>query len=71
MQVLEAQVAGVRDGVGLGMQPDPGFFEQPEVVAAARIVGEAENPARGPVDDELRLQCVALFLARVVPAVCF
>ena len=53
------------------MQPDPGFFEQPEVVAAARIVGEAENPARGPVDDELRLQGVALFLARVGPALFF
>jgi hypothetical protein len=57
--------------MGLGMQPDPGFFEQPEVVAAARIVGEAENLARGPVDDELRLQGVAFFLARVVPALFF
>lgn len=62
MQVLEAQVAGVRDGVGLGMQPDPGFFEQPEVVAAACIVDEAENPARGPGNDKLRLQSAACFL---------
>ena len=53
------------------MQPDSGFFEQPEVVTAARVVGEAENPARGPVDDELRLQCVASFLARVVTALFF
>lgn len=50
------------------MQPDSGFFEQPEVVAAARIVGEAENLPRGPVDNELRLQGVAFFLTRVVPA---
>jgi len=55
MQFLEAQVAGVRDGVGLGMQLAPGFFEQPEVVAAARVVSKAENPTRGSFDDELRL----------------
>ena len=55
MELLQTHVPGVGDGFGFGMQPDPGFFEQPEVVAAARVVGEAENPARGLIDNELRL----------------
>ena len=71
VELLQPHVPGVGDGFGLRMQPDSGFFEQSEVVAAARIVGEAENPARGPVDLELCLQGVAFFLARVVPALFF
>jgi hypothetical protein len=71
VELVQAHRPGVGNGFGLGMQPDSGFFEQPEVVAAARVMGEAENPARGPVDDELCLQGVAFFLARVVPALFF
>ena len=71
VELVQAHIPGVGNGFSLGMQPDAGFFEQPEVVAAARVVGEAEIPARGLVDDELRLQCVASFLARVVPALFF
>lgn len=68
---LQAPIPRVGAGFGLGMQPNPGLVQQPAVVAAAPVVGEAENPARGPVDDEVRLQGVAVFLARVVPALLF
>ncbi len=71
VELVQAHIPGVGNGFGLGMQPDPGFFEQPEVVAAACVVGEAENLARGPVDHELCLQGVALLLARVVSALFF
>ncbi len=71
MELLQTHIPGVGDGCGLGMESDPGLFEQPEVVVAARVVGEAENLARGLVDDKLRLQGVAFFLARVVPALFF
>lgn len=68
---LQTHVAGVGDGFGIGVQSDARLPEQPEVVAAARFVGDADDPARRLVHDELRLQRVALFLAGVEPALFF
>ncbi len=68
---VQAHVASIDDGFGLGMQPDTGRPEQPEIMAAAGVMGKTDNLARGVVHDELRLQCVALFLARVVAALFF
>ena len=68
MELLQSHALHVSDGFGFGMEPDPGFLEQPKVVAADRVMGEAENRARGPVDDESHLQGATLFLARVAQA---
>jgi hypothetical protein len=71
MQFLQAHVAGVGHGFGVGMEPDGGLLEQPEIMAAARSVGDADDSVRRLVDNELCLQGVALFLARVVAALFF
>ena len=53
------------------MQPDAGLFEQPEIVTTASRVRKAENRVRRLINDELGLQRVTLFLARVVPTLLF
>jgi hypothetical protein len=47
------------------------LLEQPEVLPAASRMGDADNCAGGLLHDELRLQGVAFFLARVVAALLF
>lgn len=71
VQLLQAQVARVGDGLGVGMEANARLLEHPEVVTAASGVCEADDRARRLVDDELRLQGVTLFLARVIPALFF
>jgi hypothetical protein len=63
MHFLQAQVAGVGHGFGVGMEPDPRLLEHPEIMPAASGVREADDRARRLVDDELSLQRVAFFLA--------
>lgn len=53
------------------MQPDAGLFEQPTIVTTASRVREAENRVRRLIDDELELQRVTRFLARVVSTLFF
>jgi hypothetical protein len=55
MHFLQAQVAGVGLSFGVRMQPDFRLLEQPEVVTAAFVMGNADNFARGLIDDDLRL----------------
>ena len=71
MQFLQAQVAGVGHGVGVGMEPDARLFEHSEVMPTTGGVREADDRARRLVDDELGLQRVAFFLARIVAALFF
>jgi len=71
VQLLPAHVARVGDGLGVGMEANARLLEHPEVVTAASGVCEADDRARRLVDDELRLQGVTLFLARVIPALFF
>lgn len=61
----------IDDGFRLRMQSDTGLLEQANVVTAPRVVGKANNRAGSPVNDELRLQRVARFLVRIVPALFF
>ncbi len=63
MKFLQAHIAGVGNGCGVGMELDVGLLEQPEVMATSRVMSEADNLVRRLVDNELRLQRVALFLA--------
>ncbi len=65
VQRLQAHVARVGDGLGVGMEANARLLEHPEVVPADSGVYEADDRARLLVDDELRLQGVTLFLARV------
>jgi hypothetical protein len=55
MYFLQAQVAGVSLGFGIGMQPDFRLFEQPEVVATAFVMGNANDLACSLINDNLRL----------------
>ncbi len=71
MDFWQTHVAGIDDGFGLGMQPDSGLLEQSKVMTAPRVVSKADDPARRLVDDELGLQRVAFFLARIVAPLFF
>ena len=71
MHLLQAQVAGVGHGFGVGMESDARFLEHSEIIPAADGVRKADDRARRLVDDELGLQCVVLFLARIVAALLF
>ena len=62
MKLLQPHIADVGNGFGVGMELDVGLLEQPEVMATPRVMSEAENLVRRLVDNELRLQRVALFL---------
>ena len=71
MIVLQAKIAGIRDRLGLRRQPDLGVLKKMEVMAAALPVSGADDPAGRFIDDYLRLERVALFLAGVEPALLF
>jgi len=71
MQFLQAQVAGVGHGCGVGMESDARLLEHSEIMPAAGGVCKADDRARRLVDDKLGLQRVALFLARIVAALFF
>ncbi len=71
VEFLEPHIPSVGHGFRLRRQPDAGLLEQPEIVTTASRVREAENRVRRLIDDELGLQRVTLFLARVVPTLFF
>lgn len=60
--LLQAQVAGVGHGCGVGMESDARLLEHSEIMPAAGGVCTADDRARRLVDDELSLQRVALFV---------
>ncbi len=62
MHFLQAQIAGVGHGLGVGMESDTRLLEHPEIMPAAGRMREADDRARRLVDDELGLQRVAFFL---------
>jgi len=71
MHFLQAQIAGVGHGVGVGMESDTRLLEHPEIMPAAGRMREADDRARRLVDDELGLQRVAFVLARIVATLFF
>ncbi len=71
MYLLQAQVAGVGHGCGVGMESDARLLEHSEIMPAAGGVCKADDCARRLVDNKLRLQGMALFLARIIPALFF
>lgn len=69
--VLQAEIACIRNRLGLRMQPDLRCLEELKIVAATLRMGGTDDPAARFIDDYLRLERVALFLAGVKPALLF
>ncbi len=71
MYFLQTQVASVGHGFGVGMESDARLLEHSEIMPAAGGMREADDRACRLVDDELGLQRVAFFLARIVATLFF